>query len=141
MSEETQTAIIERRPNGQFASLPSHAIPFTSETARQLAHKRWDAARQAAAKGLAAAAAEKGLRVASGEEAWGEVVKIRAGFALDPGSGRTGTDAARFVGQAAGYIGAQADDEQAPGARIDISTDALIALAAALADRNGGESG
>lgn len=49
---------------------------------------------------------------------WREIVKAQAGLALDVDRGRASTDAARFVGQATGFLGDSRRDDDTTNAAV-----------------------
>jgi len=87
-------------------------------------------------------AARQGIQLASSSESesagWRHIVTKQATLAADTARGRVSTEAAKFVGAAADYLGAD-HDQQAPGSArltLDIPGEALAALAQALAGRS-----
>jgi hypothetical protein len=65
---------------------------------------RWQAAREAAETGLARVIGSE-----SSLNAWSKVVEVQAGLASDASARRSSTEAARFVGQATGFLRDRAD--------------------------------
>lgn len=93
----------ERDSRGRFISAPANP-PFNDKAIAKKANKRRrELAQDRAVEGLERAVKEKGLSVASGEEAWGHIVSARAISALKPGA-RQGTADARFIGESTGYL-------------------------------------
>lgn len=98
---------------GRFLTGPNpESNPIqSSEDAREMAVRRHTLAKQRAREGLLAAALERGLNVASAEEAWAEVIKVRADVALE-NRGRDGNDATRLTGKATGFMNEREEGEE-----------------------------
>ncbi len=99
---------IKEVETGHFLK-PGHTFA-TPGMATKAINARWEQAREAAIEGLIAAYMESGSMMPpkSGNSlemaAWAAIVASRAAIAMDRERGREGTDAARFVGQAAGLL-------------------------------------
>jgi hypothetical protein len=115
----THPRAVRRLPNGtevdehgHFLTGPSaeHLPIQSSEDARELAVRKHSLARERAREGLLQAARERGLAVASADDAWREVIAVRAGVALDK-AGRDSNDATRLVGKATGYLSEREEEE------------------------------
>ena len=97
--------------NGAIADVKTGVIirgaPLSSSQARAIAKKRWEKAQ---------AAAIRGLRHASGSDsalqAWSDLIGEQYKLAMNIDAARASTEAARFVGQAAGFL---VDRRQAAG--------------------------
>lgn len=91
-----------RGEGGRFIAGPPNPPFKDSEIARQAALRRWSLSEEAAQRGMMAAVEEKGLQVASGEDAWSEVIKARTKSALR--GGKAGFQDAQLVGRATGLL-------------------------------------
>ena len=119
--------IVANPPGGPATGIKSHSQAVALATAR------WQ---------KAAAAGRAGLRRAalSGKTAyagWEDIVYTRSKHAMDPKAQRDGVEAARFVGQATGFLrDRQAGSEPpATGATMQISSELGLAIAEMLASR------
>jgi hypothetical protein len=141
-TEQTDIISIERDSKGRFlpGTIPPNMIQNPTQ-ASALARKRWEIYHDAVAKHIQAEVGSANPDIRTPEDAWGylqakEVVKILDANAPTP-------DALRQVGQAMGALPTLADraaDTPTTGARLDISTDALIALAQALKQAHDADS-
>src|SRR3990167_1443945 len=110
---------------------PRTAIKTTSQ-AVALANLRWQ---------RAAAAATTGLKRLSNKQsalhAWSKIVEHQGGLAMDPKAKRSSTEAARFVGQATGFLRDRQSGGEPPatGATMQISSEVGLAIAEMLASR------
>ncbi len=96
-----KNGVVRDKTNGQFVCAPaSEHAPITQSTARAIAKKRWDDAREAFAAGMAEG---MGKRDAP-NDAWGAIGKKAAELLNETKSVRGFADLARFAGEASGSI-------------------------------------
>lgn len=93
--------------------------PINSENSRQMTERRREKAAEAAMRGM-----RKAIEGGTAYDTWEKVVEIQTRKALDEYNGRVGIDAARFVGNASGFIGRQGEEE-VEGVEVKIGRDAL----------------
>ena len=99
----------QRYADGRLAKQHPQAAPtITSESAPAMVKRRHELAKEHAAAGLlrAVQANEQGYHDTA-PAAWGVVVEKQTELALAIDTGRDSTQAAKFVGQATGYVGQQ----------------------------------
>lgn len=86
-------------PNGEIRHhIRGYVLKFPPEHGRALANRKKDLAQEAALEGLT-----KGTGSKTAEEAWAKIVATKAKGALE-NDDRAGTEMARFVGKATGFI-------------------------------------
>jgi hypothetical protein len=140
--QTTDIISIERDSKGRFlpGTIPPNMIQNPTQ-ASALARKRWDAYQTAAAKRIQAEVGSTDPTIQTPEDAWGHLQAQEASRIM--ASEHPQPDALRQVGQAMGALPTLADraaDTPTTGARLDISTDALIALATALKQQHDAEA-
>jgi len=98
----------QRHADGRLAKQHPQAVTFNADNASAYAHRKHELAREHAAAGLlrAVQANEQGYHDTA-PAAWGVVVEKQTELALAIDTGRDSTQAAKFVGQATGYVGQQ----------------------------------
>lgn len=110
--------------SGRIVAPPQNTL-MSSARASELSRARWRRAHAAARKGMI-----RGVKGStSALEAWAGVVEGRAREAAT-GEGRSATEAARFVGQAAGFFGRLPEGEAgagAAGAGVTLTMDVEVA--------------
>ena len=126
-------ARIVANPNGGLTAI----TPANSSDVRSKLFERRIQSKLAAGRGMA-----QGTMTAGELEAWERINAAQASLAVDTDRGRASTEAARFVGAAAGFLSPDTryDDQPAgpAGVRIELSdeaVDGLIALVAAWHDK------
>lgn len=108
---------------------PEHYPIQSSEDGRALAMRRVALAKERAREGALLAALDRGMDVHDASEAWREILRVRAGVALD-NVGRDGNDATRLVGRAAGFTTDESSDDSPARARVTVTdASALVELA------------
>lgn len=119
--------------DGRFMSGPSreHLVIQTSEDGREMGSRMWSRAREKARQGALIAALKADLAVDDEHDAWGEIVAVRAAVALT-NTGRDGTDAARFVGQATGFMNEEEKGGGGGQGKVPIDVNTLMELARAI---------
>ena len=130
--------------NGAIASIEHGTIvkaptnpPINASNARELALRRWEKAQSIARQSIAQVNG-----TASSLAAWGNLVGFRYQMAMSADNKR-GTEDARFVGQATGYLVQQRNGEQpgGTGLQINVSETGLQRLIGLLEGRmDAGES-
>ena len=125
-----------------LAGSPEDGI--TGDNARELGQKFRERARQEFLAGLGdAAGVDSGGFgfAAAGLKAWRDIGRAQYALAADAERGRSSTEAAKFIGRAAGFLGDDDKGGDNGGITIQISGGAAADLLAALARRGPGGSG
>lgn len=120
--------------SGRFMSGPDpeHIIIKTSEDGRAMAERRNSIARIKAREGALLATLKADLaEIDEPEDAWKHIVTMRTAVALT-NPGKAGTDAARFVGQATGWMNEEGERGRGEQRRIPVDVEQLMDLARAI---------
>ncbi len=120
---------------GRIAGNPpgGTATAITPETSQAMHRRRAELRIQAQA------AARSGVAtLAGGSEykAWAEIARAQAKLALDTDKGRSSTEAARFVGQAAGFLASPGSDHT-PEPGTSVISDGFMQDVMAILERHG----
>jgi hypothetical protein len=114
---------------GRIVKAPPPEMSLTSASASVLAESRWRKARESANEGLSRLSTAN-----SALDTWSNIIENKGRVALDKDN-RAGTDAARFVGNAAGLLldpRQPAQDKQSPGLTITMDQTTATALLRAI---------
>lgn len=110
---------------------PEH-YPITKENAREMQKRGQSIARQKAREGVLLAALKAELDdIGEAEDGWRAILATRAAIALT-NHGKEGTDAARFVGQATGWLTDVGESGGGSSQKAPIDVNQLIELARAI---------
>ena len=129
---------IQDPETGLFIDARFNTTKITTDNHRELRERRYDLARQAAARGLRSTLDVGGSQ--SELEAWCRIIQAQAELALDKSAGRASTEAAKFVARAVDLL----PDGSDKGAQtvnntqinlVDGQLDALIERLQGLRDR------
>jgi len=108
-----------RNASGSYAVAPSwSAKPFTSEVATRLNDERWERYREAAAQG-----AMESTGSSTDEGAIRAITRRQTDLAQDIDKGHASVQAARLVGQWAGWIQDRATQVQAVQINVSVGSD------------------
>lgn len=129
--------MIKAKDTGYIIKPPPSLFRDNPEQARAIAKSRWEQAREAAAAGLVETGAALGLNTPTEYKMWGLIAGKQAELALDISRGRSSTEAARFVGTAAGFFrdkDQSGADLAGAGAVLALSPEVAARLVAKLAE-------